>query len=360
MIPAEHQADTKHLKRQKSGFMKEHRHAGNFIVFICLLFLLLFVFSLSLSLGSVSVPVKEVFSYLFGGNGDPQHMKIIREIRLPRATLALFSGGALAISGYLLQTFFRNPIAGPFVLGISSGARFSACVLMVIVAGQGFTVSSAEMVGWSFAGAMLATGIIILLSFQIKSMGILLVAGFMVSYIMSACTDFLISFADDASIINLHGWTQGSFSGTAPADAAQAALLIAVVSVVVFFLSKPIGAYQSGERFAETVGVHVRLLQLSIIVSSSLLSGVVTAFAGPVSFVGVAVPFIVRTIMKDRRPLVMLPALFLTGAVFTLVSDLLARMLLSPMELSLSTVTSVIGAPLVLIMMAGRKREREL
>ena len=210
---------------------------------------------------------------------------------------------------------------------------------MVIVAGQGYTVSNGQMVGWSFAGAMLATGIIILLSFRIKSMGILLVAGFMVSYIMGALTDFLISFADDASIINLHGWTQGSFSGTAPADALEAAVMIAAVSVFIFCLSKPIGAYQSGERFAETVGVHVHLLQLGIIVLSSLLSGVVTAFAGPVSFVGVA---------------------FLTGAVFTLISDLLARMLLSPMELSLSTVTSVLGAPLVLIMMVGRKKEREI
>ena len=182
----------------------------------------------------------------------------------------------------------------------------------------------------------------------------------MVSYIMSACTDFLISFADDAAVINLHGWTQGSFSGTAPGDAGQAAVLIAVVSIIVFSLSKPIGAYQSGERFAETVGVHVRFLQLAIIVLSSLLSGVVTAFAGPVSFVGVAVPFIVRVIMKDRRPLVMIPALFLTGAVFTLVADLIARMILSPMELSLSTVTSVIGAPIVLVMMVGRKKEREI
>lgn len=340
--------------------MKERRYVGNCIVFVCLSFLLVFVFCLSLSLGSVSIPVKDVFSYLFGGSGDARSVKIIREIRLPRAILALFSGGALAISGYLLQTFFRNPIAGPFVLGISSGARFAACILMVVVAGQGLNVSNGQMVGFSFAGAMAATGIIILLSFQIKSMGILLVAGFMVSYIMSALTDFLISFADDASIINLHGWTQGSFSGTAPADAAQAAVTIALVSVVVFCLSKPIGAYQSGERFAATVGVHVRILQLSIIVLSSLLSGVVTAFAGPVSFVGVAVPFIVRTIMKDRRPLVIIPALFLCGAVFTLLSDLLARMLLSPMELSLSTVTSVIGAPLVLIMMVGRKKEREI
>ena len=140
----------------------------------------------------------------------------------------------------------------------------------------------------------------------------------------------------------------------------HSAVMIAAVSVFIFCLSKPIGAYQSGERFAETVGVHVHLLQLGIIVLSSLLSGVVTAFAGPVSFVGVAVPFIVRTLMRDRRPLAMLPALFLTGAVFTLISDLLARMLLSPMELSLSTVTSVLGAPLVLIMMVGRKKEREI
>ncbi len=351
--------------------MREHRkdsvlqgmreNSGrNGIVYIVLIVLLAIIFCLSLSLGSAQIPVSDVFGILLSRGGEGQYVKIIREIRLPRATLALFSGGALAIAGYLLQTFFRNPIAGPFVLGISSGARFAACILMVVIAGQGMNVTNAQMVGFSFAGAMLATGIIILLSFQIKSMGILLVAGFMVSYIMSACTDFLISFADDASIVNLHGWTLGSFSGTAPADAIEAAVMIAIVSVTIFSLSKPIGAYQSGERFAETVGVHVRLLQLAIIILSSLLSGVVTAFAGPVSFVGVAVPFIVRTIMKDRRPLVMIPALFLTGAVFTLVSDLLARMLLSPMELSLSTVTSVLGAPLVLIMMVGRKREREM
>jgi iron complex transport system permease protein len=187
-------------------------------------------------------------------------------------------------------------------------------------------------------------------------MAVLLVAGIMVGYIASAGTDLLFSFSDDAQILNLHGWSQGSFSGARMGSTLEAGAFILILLLLVFLLSKPIGAYQNGEVYAKSMGIPVRSLQLSIIVLSSLLSGSVTAIAGPVSFVGIAVPFLARKMLRDHRPIIMIPALFLAGGLFTELSDLLSRMLISPAELSLSSVTSLIGAPIVLVMMLERRR----
>ena len=329
------------------------------IVYCLLIVLMIFLFMLSISTGSVMVPFSNVTSVLINGTGDNDTVMIIRMIRLPRTVLALVSGGALALAGYLLQTFFRNPIAGPYVMGISSGARMMVAIMTIIVLSRGGGVSSIQMVVVSFAGALLSTVVILLLSTRIKSMSVLLVAGIMISYICTAVTDFIVNVAGDSSVVNMHGWSQGSFSGTSEQEAAFAAVFILIVSMIVWAVSKPIGAYRNGEVYAKSVGVNVRALQISIILLSSLLSGIVTAFAGPVSFVGIAVPFIVRKLMTDRRPVIMMPAVFLTGASYTMAADLAARMLLSPTELSLSTVTAFAGVPIVLIMLAGGRFERK-
>ena len=233
---------------------------------------------ISVAAGSVSVNI-------FAPLSDNDSM-IIFDIRLPRTLLAAVSGAALAVSGYLLQTFFRNPIAGPYVMGISSGAKMTMVLAMTFVVASGGSMTSVLKIVASFAGALLSTFLILILSFRVKSMSVLLVAGIMVGYICTAVTEFIVTFADDTSIISLHGWAQGGFSSAAFPGTYTAVILVLIGIAGVFLMSKPIGAYMQGEKYAESLGVNVRGLQLLMIIFSSFLSAVVTAYAGPVSFVG--------------------------------------------------------------------------
>ena len=270
---------------------------------------------------------------------------------------SLVLGGALSVSGFLLQTFFANPIAGPFVLGISSGAKLTVALAMIFFLQQGLVMNSATMVLSAFAGALLSMGFILLLARRVHNMSLLVVGGVMVGYICSAITDFVVTFADDANIVNLHNWSQGSFSGTSWSNVRDMAMLVLVLLILAFLLSKPIGAYQMGESYARSMGVNVRRFRVELILLSSLLSACVTAFAGPISFVGIAVPHLVKSMLKTAKPLVVIPACFLGGAVFCLFCDLLARTMFAPTELSISSVTAVFGAPVVIAMMISRKRQ---
>ena len=179
-----------------------------------LLLLLLFVFILwNIFAGSVSLSASDIWRILLGGDVGFTQSQIIVKIRLPRLLSALILGGALSLSGYLLQTFFHNPIAGPFVLGISSGAKLTVCMALLLLLRQGRTTSSAVLIAAAFVGAMLSMGFVLLISQRVKRMSLLVVCGVMIGYICSALTDFLVTFADDSSIVNLHNWSLGSFSG---------------------------------------------------------------------------------------------------------------------------------------------------
>ena len=180
----------------------------------------------------------------------------------------------------------------------------------------------------------------------------------MIGYICSALTDFLVTFASDTHIVNLRSWSMGSFSGTSWTDVQVMAALVLPASACVFALSKPLAAYQMGEGYAQTVGVNARRFRLALIVLSSLLAGCVTAFAGPISFVGIAVPHVAKRLLKTSRPLVVVPACFLGGALFCLVCDLIARSVFAPNEVSVSAVTALFGAPVVIAMLVGRQRQR--
>ena len=277
---------------------------------------------------------------------------------MPRALAAMILGGALALSGYLLQTFFHNPIAGPFVLGISSGAKLVVALVMVFLLGRAVKISSFALILAAFAGAMLSMGFVLLLSGKVNNMSMLIISGVMIGYICSAVTDFVVTFADDADIVNLHNWSKGSFSGISWSNVRVMAAVVFVTFVVIFFLSKPISAYELGEAYAGNLGVNVRLLRGLLVVLSSILSACIVAFAGPVSFVGVAVPHLVKSLFGTAKPVLMIPACFLGGGAFCLFCDLIARTMFAPTELSISTVTAVFGAPVVLWVMAGRRKER--
>ena len=312
----------------------------------------------NLCAGSTVTDMGSVIRILLGDASDETAYRIVWRIRLPRILASVILGGALSVSGFLLQTFFANPIAGPFVLGISSGAKLTVALAMILFLQQGLIMNSAVMVLSAFVGALLSMGFILLLARRVRNMSLLVVGGVMVGYICSAVTDFVVTFADDANIVNLHNWSQGSFSGTSWDNVRDMGVLVGVLLVLVFLLSKPIGAYQMGENYAQSMGVNVRRFRVELILLSSLLSACVTAFAGPISFVGIAVSHIVKGMLKTAKPLAVLPACFLGGAVFCLFCDLLARTMFAPTELNISSVTAVFGAPVVIALMVSRKSRR--
>lgn len=325
------------------------------LCFALLLALLAALNAANLNIGSVRVSPREVLAVL-GGRGEKTAALIVWTLRLPRLLAAGFLGGALAVSGFLLQTFFANPIAGPFVLGISSGAKLTVALTLIAALSRGVVLSSAELIGAAFLGSLLAMGLILLLSERVRQISLLVVCGVMIGYICNAVTEFVVTFADDANIVNLHNWSMGSFSGVSWANVRVIRRVALSGTMAAFLLSKPMSAYQLGESYAQNMGVNLRRFRLELILLSSVLSACVTAFAGPISFVGVAVPHLMKSLFRTAKPIVMVPACFLGGAVFCLGCDLIARTLFAPTELSISAVTAVFGAPVVIWMMLSRKR----
>ena len=199
-------------------------------------------------------------------------------------------------------------------------------------------------------------GFVLLISNRIGNMSSLIIGGVMIGYICTAVTDFVVTFADDADIVNLHNWSKGSFSGMTWNNVTVMSALVFVITVIIFCLAKPIGAYQLGESYAQSMGVNIRRFRVILVMLSSLLAACITAYAGPVSFVGIAVPHLVKNLFGTAKPIIMIPACFLGGSVFCLFCDLLARTLFAPTELSISTVTAVFGAPVVILIMLKRHK----
>ncbi len=337
------------------NFRRRTRYTFVFAVLIAAFFL---ICVLNINTGNVNIPVPNILKIIFQKAGSRDEVNIIWKIRLPRILMSAMLGGALALSGFLLQTFFENPIAGPFVLGISSGAKMVVAIVMIFFLEEFGRVSSWALILAAFFGSLIATAFILAVSRSVKNMAALLVAGIMIGYICSAITDFLVTFAQDSDIVNLHGWSQGSFSGMNWSNVQVAALIVFISFTLTFLMSKPIGAFQLGEAYAQSMGVDVKRFRIFLILLSSILSATVTAFAGPISFVGIAVPFLIKRLLGTARPLIVIPGTFLGGAVFCMICDLIARMAFAPTELRISTVTSIFGAPIVIFMLLRRNKDR--
>lgn len=342
--------------------------------------LLVLALVLNVNIGSVSIAIQDVFQMIWNGicygianiftrGGYAEELnavinsstesQILFRIRIPRMLLAAILGGALSVSGYLLQVFFRNPIAGPFVLGISSGAKMVVGIVLIFLTQYIGIISSLTLILAAFLGSLLITVIVLLFSQKVRNMSMLLVIGIMVGYICGAVTDFCITFADDHDVVNLTNWSMGTFSG-ASWDNVQTAMLMCIPGILAaLLLSKPISAYALGEGYAQSMGIRIKPFRVLLILLSSLLSACVTALAGPISFVGIAVPHITRTLLKSSKPVFVIPSTFLCGAVFCVFCDLIARTVFAPTELAIGTVTSVFGAPVVIYMMVKRRRTQE-
>ncbi len=339
--------------------MEETRKIRRIVIFTALVILSLLAFALNVCIGNVDISPAQVLVIMLGRSGDMASSTIVMDIRLPRALMAFVLGGGLAVSGFLLQTYFSNPIAGPYILGISSGAKMMVALALIFIVGSTGRSSSLLLVLAAFIGAIITTFFIILISRVVQNMAVLLAAGIMVGYICSAVTDFLIAFADDSDIVNLHSWSQGSFSGIDMGSVRYGFVIVGVSMILVMLLSKPLDALRLSETYARSVGINVKASRMAVILLSSVLSACVTAFVGPISFIGIAVPFLMRELLVTSKPIVLIPASFLAGSVFCLFSDLLARQMFAPTELNISAVTSLFGAPIVIYMIIRRHSRNE-
>ena len=334
--------------------MQDNRKMRYILAFLVLGIGTVVLVILNICIGTVEIPFRDILQSIAGKSVD--NKRILWDIRMPRTFAALLLGGALGLAGYLLQTFFHNPIAGPFVLGISSGAKMMVALVMVFLMGNALHVSSAALVAAAFVGALLSMGFVLAVSRKVNHMAMLVVSGVMIGYFCSAITELVVTFASDSDIVNLHNWSRGSFSGMTWDNVKVITGVVLVTFVLIFWIAKPLSAYQLGEVYAQNMGVNIPAFRVLLVILSSILSACIVAFAGPISFVGVAVPHLVKSLLRTTKPILMIPACFLGGSVFCLFCDLLARMLFAPTELSISTVTAVFGAPVVIIVMMRRKK----
>ncbi|MGI6742154.1 MAG: FecCD family ABC transporter permease [Eubacteriales bacterium] len=314
------------------------------------------VFILNIILGSVNIPLSEVFHAFSDSVDKTVYHKIITDIRLPRASAALIGGSALAVSGILLQVFFSNPIVEPYVLGISSGASLFTGMVILIGFRLGIvSLSNTGMFLGAFVGAMAVSAIVVLASQNVKSITTLLIIGMMFGYVCSAAISIMTAFADRERLASFVIWTMGSFSGFSWQQTTLMYIVILPFILLAFLLSKPLNIMLLGEEYARSMGISIKPFRAALITVSGILCAAVTAFAGPISFIGLAVPHIVRLIFGTQDNRIIIPASCLYGAIMSGICDLASRTLLPPYELPLGAMTSVIGAPILVFLLLNKR-----
>ncbi|MDX1382860.1 MAG: iron ABC transporter permease [Thermoanaerobaculia bacterium] len=322
--------------------------------------LVLLAFVADLATGSVPIPLGATVTVLLGGEvADPGWSSILLDLRMPRAITAALAGAALSVAGLLMQTFFRNPVAGPFVLGISSGASLG--VALVVLGGSAGVLGVAGSLG-NVAAAILGAGAVLALvvaAARFVPTLTLLILGVLFGYAATALVSILLRFASPESVQGYVIWTQGEFGGVSWNDLGLLAPVLAVGLAMGFAAVKPLNALLLGEAYARSMGVEVQRARLWLIAATALLAGAVTAFCGPIGFLGVAVPHLGRGLLHttDHRPL--LPAVALLGATLALVADIVAQVPGSPMALPLNAITALLGAPVVIWVIVSRRALRD-
>lgn len=303
------------------------------------------LFWMNLLLGDVPMKTADVFNILTGGVADNSAWSYIIESRLNRSVVAILAGGALAVSGLILQVFFRNPLAGPGVLGVTSGASLGVAVVIL----GGVTMGSFfGNLGVIMAGVIGAIAVLLLLIFIarfIKNSVTLLVAGLMFGYFTAALINVLFLWANETDTREYVVWGLGSFEGLNSTELMIFALLIVTLSLLCFLLVKPLNALVAGVDYAASIGINIKTTRLLIIVFTGILAAVVTVYCGPVGFIGIAVPQLVRVLVKSKNHAVIIPIVFFAGSFLALSADFIVRM--SSNSLPLNTVTAIVGAPII-------------
>lgn len=312
------------------------------------------VFVLSLAVGSVRIPFAEVLRILGGGEGDAALTKIVLQFRLPKALTALFAGASLAVSGLMMQTLFRNPLAGPSVLGISSGASLGVAVVVLATGGGPFRLL-AELghlgdLGTIAAASLGAAGVLglVVVAARRTSTLTLLILGLLFGYVTSALVTVLMHFSLAERIQAFVVWSFGSFGGVTRGQLVLLAPVLVAGLAISQVLAKPLNALLLGESYARTLGLEVDRARVWILAATALLAGSVTAFCGPIAFLGVAVPHLARGVFHTSDHRVLIPGTALIGAVMALVADFLAQLPGSQAILPLNAVTALLGVPVIL------------
>ena len=321
----------------------------------------LVLFALNLLLGSVSIPAGDVVSILMGDEaGKASWRFIILESRLPQAITATLCGAALAVSGLMLQTAFRNPLAGPSVFGVNSGAGLGVALVMLFLGG-GLSVGSVSITGFAaillaaFVGAMMVMAIIFFFSTLVRNSVMLLIIGIMIGYISNSAISLLNFFATDEGVKSYMVWGMGSFGGVSMDNMPVFVIVTLAGLMGALLLIKPLNALMLGDRYAENLGVNIMRVRNWLLIVTGLLTAITTAFCGPVAFIGLAVPHIARLLLTTDNHRQLLPATLLCGSVVALVCNLICYLPGESGVIPLNAVTPLIGAPVIIYVIA-RKR----
>ena len=323
--------------------------------------MIMILFALNLLLGSVSIPANDVMAILLGDQTAKESWQfIVLQSRLPQAITATFCGAALAVSGLLLQTAFRNPLAGPSVFGINSGAGLGVALVMLFFGG-GLSVGSLQLSGFAaillaaFIGAMAVMAIIFFFSTLVHNNVMLLILGIMIGYISNSAISLLNFFATDEGVKSYMVWGMGSFSGVSMVNMPIFVTVTLMGLLGALLLIKPLNALMLGDRYAENLGVDILSVRNWLLIVTGMLTAITTAFCGPVAFIGLAVPHIARLLLTTDNHRQLLPATLLCGAVVALVCNLLCYLPGEGGVIPLNAVTPLIGAPVIIYVIA-RKR----
>jgi iron complex transport system permease protein len=325
------------------------------MVFWILGAMILLLALVNLMVGSISYPARDIIHTLLNPAEKSDLHFIIWKIRLPRVFACIMGGAYLAASGLLLQVYFRNPIVGPFILGISSGATLTVSLVMLTALGLKFTYMIPFLT--TIAGIVGAYGVMVLvvaIAARVRSGATLLIVGLMMGYICSSVTSILTALAEKEKIKGFVLWGMGSFSGFKWVEISIMFFVGGLLILAIYLLSKPLNAFLLGEEYAASMGVSIKRFRLFILLSASSLAGLVTAMAGPVAFIGLAVPHMARLSFGTSDNRILVPGACLMGAIVTSLCDLIARMWLSPVELPISAITAFFGAPIVIGLLLKR------
>ena len=319
------------------------------------------LFAMNLCFGSVSIPMKEIWAAIFGGESST-YRAIVMDYRLPQAITALLAGIGLSVSGLLMQTLFRNPLADPSLLGISSGSSLGVALVVLLGTATGLSVSTLTL--WStfgitvaaFVGAFAVLLLILALSSRLRSMVSLVLVGIMIAYIAGSITDILKFFSQKEGLHSFVIWGMGSFSNVSKAQLPFFAIAVLACAIGSFLLFKTLNLLLLGERYAENLGVNIKRSSMLIILASGFLTALITAFCGPIAFLGLAVPHIARFLFKSSDHKLLIPATAFIGMDLALFCNLIARLPSFEGNLPINSVTALIGAPIVLWVIFHRQK----
>ena len=336
------------------------------LMLVAMLALLFALLLLSLSLGSASIPFDQILSALLSGEADhPAWTSIVLKFRLPKTITAMLAGMALGVSGLLMQTYFRNPLAEPFVLGVSSGASLGVALVVLtssaaggaLLAGLGLAGDLLLTVAAGF-GAAITMGLVLIVALRVQSSVTLLILGLMFGYLVAAIVSLLLYFALPERIQAYINWTFGSFSGVTAEQLPILAFIVLGGLLLSVALVKPLNALLLGEEYARSLGANLKWARIGIVVATALLVSAVTAFCGPIAFIGIAVPHLCRGLLASADHRLLLPGACLAGACVALCASLIAELPGNNLVLPLNVVTAILGAPVVILVVLRHARSK--